>query len=82
MKTILLEIADDVYERAARHAAQRGTSVQKEAAEFLARYSVTADDEAIAVARTRMQELFQRIKGFRASPKIAREDLYERGSLR
>ncbi len=40
------------------------------------------DDEALAASRKRMQELFRRIKGFRMSPRIPREELYERGRLR
>jgi hypothetical protein len=38
-------------------------------------------DEALTAARDRMRELFRTIKGFRNSPRIPREDLYERGSL-
>jgi hypothetical protein len=40
------------------------------------------DDEALGAARERMRELFRTIKGFRNSPRIPREELYERGSLR
>jgi hypothetical protein len=40
------------------------------------------DDAALAAARGRMRELFRTIKGFRNSPRIPREELYERGSLR
>jgi hypothetical protein len=36
-------------------------------------------DEALAAARQRMQELFRTVRGFRNSPRIAREELYERG---
>jgi len=39
-------------------------------------------DEALTAARDRMRELFHSIKGFRNSPRIPREELYERGSLR
>ena len=41
-----------------------------------------ADAQALVAARTRMQELFRTVRGFRTSPKIPREELYERGSLR
>jgi hypothetical protein len=37
------------------------------------------DDEALAAWRDRMRELFRTIKGFRNSPRIPREELYERG---
>jgi hypothetical protein len=40
------------------------------------------DEEALAASRARMRELFRTIKGFRNSPRIPREELYERGSLR
>jgi hypothetical protein len=40
------------------------------------------DDAALAAARERMRELFQSIKGFRNSPRMTREELHERGSLR
>jgi hypothetical protein len=39
-------------------------------------------DSNIAAARDQMRELFQTIKGFRNSPKIPREELHGRGSLR
>ena len=82
MKTLTLELPDDVYERAERRASDRGTSLRQEAVEWVARFSGAADDEALVVARTRMQELFQTVRGFRITPKISREELYERGSLR
>jgi hypothetical protein len=41
-----------------------------------------SDDTALAASRDRMRELFRTIKGFRNSPRIPREELYERGSLR
>jgi hypothetical protein len=40
------------------------------------------DDQALTAARDRMRELFHTIKGFRNSPRIPREELYERGGLR
>lgn len=39
------------------------------------------DDEALAAARNRLRELFAAIKGFRNSPRLSREDLYERGRV-
>jgi hypothetical protein len=41
-----------------------------------------AEDEALAAARSRMRELFQTVKGFRMTPKLSREELYDRRSLR
>jgi hypothetical protein len=40
------------------------------------------EDTDLAAARERMLELFRTIKGFRNSPRIPREELYERGSVR
>jgi len=40
-----------------------------------------SDNEALAAARARMRELFRTIKGFRNSPRIPREELYERGRV-
>jgi hypothetical protein len=36
---------------------------------------------ALAASRERMRDLFRTIKGFCNSPRIPREDLYERGSF-
>ncbi len=82
MKTLILELPDDVYERAERRASDRGTSLRQEAAEWLEDYSGAADDRTLVAARTRMRELFRTVKGFRMTPKISREELYERRSLR
>ena len=41
-----------------------------------------AEDKALAAARDRMRHLFSTIKGFRNSPRIPREELYERGRIR
>ncbi|MBO0700152.1 MAG: hypothetical protein J2P46_17260 [Zavarzinella sp.] len=40
------------------------------------------DTEGVTAARARMRELFRTVRGFRMAPKIAREDLYDRRSLR
>ncbi len=40
-----------------------------------------SDDAALAASRARMRELFRTVTGFRNSPRIPREELYERGSL-
>jgi hypothetical protein len=42
----------------------------------------TPDDEALAASRDRMRELFRTVRGFLSSPRIPREELYERGNLR
>lgn len=40
-----------------------------------------ADDEDLAESRRRMRELFDQIKGFRNSPRMSREELYDRGRV-
>lgn len=39
-------------------------------------------EETLAAARQRMRALFAAVKGFRNSPRMPREELYERGRLR
>lgn len=39
------------------------------------------DAEDLSAAREHMRELFRTVKGFRNSPRIPREELYDRGSL-
>jgi hypothetical protein len=41
-----------------------------------------ASDADVAAARAKLRELFATIKGFRNTPRIPREELYDRGSLR
>jgi len=40
-----------------------------------------SDEEAWSAARQRMRELLGTAKGFRNSPRIPREELYERGRV-
>lgn len=39
------------------------------------------DDEVLAAARERLRELFRTTTGFRNTPRIPREELYDRGRL-
>jgi hypothetical protein len=39
-------------------------------------------EQSLAAARDRMRELFRTTKGFRNTPRIGREELYERGRVR
>jgi len=41
-----------------------------------------SEEVVLAASRERMRELFRTVKGFRNSPRIPREELYERGSFR
>lgn len=63
-------------------AAARGATVGDEVVEALQRLQTDQDQAALAVARARMGEMFRTVKGFRLAPRIPREELYERGSLR
>ncbi len=82
MKTLVVEVPDDVYEQAEQCARARGTSLSHEAVEFLKRFSAETSEPTLANARARMQELFRTVSGFREARKIPREVLYERGSVR
>jgi hypothetical protein len=42
---------------------------------------LSSADDAVAAARARMRDLFRTVAGFRNSPRIPREELYERGRL-
>ena len=81
MKTLTVQIPDDVYERVERRAAARGATVHQEVVQLLERHA-EQDEAKLAAARTRMAELFRTVRGFRMAPAIPREELYERGSLR
>jgi hypothetical protein len=82
MKTLTVEIPDEVYERAKRRAAERGATLDQEVAELLERSSPAGNESTLAAARVRMEELFRTVRGFRVFPKIPREELYERGRVR
>ena len=82
MKTLTLELPDDLYDRVERRAAELGTTPGQEVVNLLAHSTGTPDDRPLSAARGRMQELFRTVKGFRLGSKIPREELHERGSLR
>ena len=82
MKTLTVQIPDDVYERVQRRAATRGTTPEQEIVDWLEGTQTGQEEAQLAAARTRMRELFRSVSGFRLAPAIPREELYERGSLR
>lgn len=82
MKSLTVQLPDDVYDRAERRAAARGATLEDEVVEALERRQTDQGDANLAIARARMTELFRTVKGFRMVPRIPREELYERGSLR
>ncbi len=81
MKTLTLEVPDDVYERAERRAAELGSSLQEECVELVARLSAEQDNNQLTSQRTQLEELFRSTQGFRMGSKIPREELYERGRV-
>lgn len=48
--------------------------------ELIERSDAESADVKLAAARARIKELFGSVEGFRMTPKIPREELYERGS--
>lgn len=43
--------------------------------------STLPDEDGLSAARDQMRQLFRTIKGFRNSPRLSREELYERGRV-
>jgi hypothetical protein len=82
MKTLTVQLPDEVYDLAEKRAAEKGVSLGQEVVNLVVRLGEQGDEKIVGAARVRMQELFRAVKGFRVTPKIAREELYERGSLR
>ncbi len=82
MKSLTIQIPDSVYEGVERRAAARGATIGQEVVALLEGATNGHEEAALAAARVRMADLFRTVKGFRQTPRIAREELYERGSLR
>ncbi len=82
MKTLTLQIPDEVYERVQQLAATRGATVAQQLVNLLDDVTAKPEEDRLATARARMSELFGTVKGFRLAPAIPREELHERGSLR
>jgi hypothetical protein len=59
-----------------------GTEVEVTIRAKAAADATPSDEKAWTAARARMRELFRTTTGFRNSPRIPREELYERGRLR
>lgn len=82
MPAMTIDLPDDVFDRVRDRAAMRGVSPQQEVVEIVARHSGGENGDSLAVARLRMQQLFDTVHGFRLSHKIPREELYDRGRVR
>ncbi len=78
VKNITVSVDEETYRRARMKAAERDTSASALVKQFL----VTLAQEESAAERLKAQEraLRARIHGFRASDRLPREELYERGS--
>jgi predicted CopG family antitoxin len=70
MKTLTVQVPDDVYERVERRAAARGTSLGEVVVDLLERLHSDQDDARLAAARKRMAELFRTVQGFRLTPTV------------
>jgi len=79
---MMIDLPDDVYDRVRDRASERGVSPQQEVVEIVSRHSNGENGDSLAAARLRMQQLFDSVHGFRMIPRIAREELYERGRVR
>lgn len=81
MKTLAVDISEELYARAERRANELGITLEQEVVNLVQRLGSEPDDATLMAARARMREMFQTVKGFRVEPRIAREELYERGRL-
>ncbi len=81
MKALTIELSDDLYNHVQDRAAERGISPQQQVVEIIERFTDHGNGAELAAARTRMQELFRTVHGFRLTPRIPREELYERGRV-
>ena len=82
MTTVTLELPDQVVLRVQQRAVSRGVSLSQEVSDILETTTNGSHDVQRIDAIRRMNELFDQGSGFRAEPRIPREELSERGSLR
>ena len=82
VRPFTIHIPDSVYEGVERRALAHGATVGEEIVTLLERSTNGHEETVLTAARARMAELFRTVKGFRQSPRIPREELYERGSIR
>ena len=82
MKTVSIQVPEELYERVARRAAAQGTSLERALVALVVQLGEgdgEAADEDAAGRRAELVELFRSVCGFRMLPKLPREDHYERG---
>lgn len=80
MKEIIINIDDELYDRAKESVADLESSVNEHVTSYLR--SLNSADARIAAARSHMEELFNTTKGFGVGQKPSREEMHERGSVR
>jgi len=80
MKTITVSVADEIYRRARRKAAEQNTSVSQLVAEYLR--TLSRDEELRAERNKRLDEVFAaQDRGRKRKPvgRLKREEIYSRG---
>ena len=82
MTTVTLELPDQIVRCVEQRAQSRGMTFSQQVSELLAEATNGNPDSVRTEAIRRMNELFAQVSGFQATPRIPREELYERGSLR
>ena len=82
MTTVTLELPDQVVRFVERRAVTRGITLSQQVSELLEESTHSQQDDVRTDAIRRMNELFEQVSGFQVEPRIPREELYERGSLR
>jgi hypothetical protein len=78
MKNITVSVDDDIYRRARVAAAERGTSVSA----LVKRHLITLGSGETQIERLKREErlLRESITAFRASDRLSRDDVHNRGS--
>ena len=82
MATVTLELPDQIVRIVERRAMTRGLTLSQHVSELLAESTNGNQDNVRTDAIRRMNELFEQVSGFQVEPRIPREEIYERGSLR
>lgn len=81
VKTLTLELSDDVYERAERHAERQGATLRGKIVELITRYSAATE----SVASRDIRALFAALdkgRNVKSAAPLNRDELYDRAVLR
>jgi hypothetical protein len=86
MKTVTIELSDELFDRARRRAAERGASLQEQVVELVKEFSAEGNGQhALSPHETNLNRLFAALdKSRNAKPigKLVRSELYDRDVLR